>query len=221
MNVFRISPFICGSSRMEAFLQDCYVSIGYPGIGNLEQVGSEEVSKQLHRVYEYAGTKLERRTDDVELFVHGMEDGDYVLVPHGGSVWLGDLGDYYYREEYDSAEEATCHRRGVTWLGVLAEEQLSPVLRAWMTDVSEGTVVQFPLPTELAGLEVFAAGVPGGLLPGVSPNLPVQSGPPTDAVPRVNEETLHEAVKVLREALGSKDPQLRVRAAEALLRYAK
>lgn len=242
MNLFRISPFLEERSRMEDFLRDCFVSIGYPGIGDLEKSDRAEVSKRLNRVYGYEGNELERRLEDVYTFVRGMDDGDYVLVPSGGSVWLGDLGDYYYRDDYDRPEEATCHRRGVTWLGVLPTAALNPVLRAFVCETSGSdrcsVVERYPLEAEQAGLEAFAAQAPGGRLPGFAAESASESdfrftesgtGERNDAefaavdpgASPVDAETLSEAVAVLREALRGDDLHLRVRAAEALLRYAK
>ncbi|WP_172253848.1 hypothetical protein [Saccharibacillus deserti] len=235
MNLFRMSPFVGERSRLDDFLRDCFVSIGYPGIGSLENAEAAEVSKRLNRVYGYEGNVLKSRLGSVEAFVRDMNDGDYVLLPCGGRTWLGDLGDYYYRDDYDSKEEATCHRRGVTWLGVLPTAALSPALREFLRaaesgQVEDGTVARFALPAEQAGLEAFAAQAPGGMLPGFKPEaLPAperesevqQAEACGSAAALVGEETLKEAVAVLREALHGGDPLLRVRAAEALLRYAK
>ncbi|OWR30821.1 hypothetical protein CDO73_09535 [Saccharibacillus sp. O23] len=232
MNLFRLSPFVRGRDRMEDFLKDCFVSIGYPGIGDLEAADAAEVSKRLRAVYGYEGSELQRRLEEVDTFVSGMADGNYVLVSRGTAVWLGDLGDYYYRDEYDTLEEATCHRRGVTWLGVLPAEALSSPLRGFLTGpeaVGERlAVASFPLPAESAGLEAFAAQAPGGLLPGLpasaisgADGFSEAAAGPAEGASRVDAETLREAVAVLREALRGDDPELRVRAAEALLRYAK
>lgn len=227
MNLFRLSPLVRGKDRMEDFLKDCFVSIGYPGIGDLEAADAAEVSNRLRAVYGYEGSELRRRLEEIATFVSGMADGDYVLVPSRSSVWLGDLGDYYYRDDYDTPEEATCHRRGVTWLGVLPAQALSPPLRGFVlgaeNDGEERAVASLPLSAQSAGLDAFAAQTPGGLLPGLPSALPA-SGPDgrlAERTSRVDAETLREAVAVLQEALRGDDPQLRVRAAEALLRYAK
>lgn len=239
MNLFRISPFVQGRSRMEDFLRDCFVSMGYPGIGNLEHADESEVSKRLKRVYGYEGTGLRRALADVDTFVKGMEDGDYVVVSTQGNVWLGDLGDYYYRDDYDSPEEATCHRRGVTWLGVLPESALNPLLRDFVSTSNEAEVANiasFPLPVDLAGLELFAAQSPGGNVSGFANAVEAESNgihSLQSAVNRsgahakersgaqVDEETLREAITVLRDMLRSDDSELRARAAIALLEYAK
>lgn len=232
MKLFRISPFVQGRSRMEDFLRDCFVSMGYPGIGNLEHADEAEVSKRLNRVYGYEGTGLRRALADVNIFVQGMEDGDYVVVSAQGNVWLGDLGDYYYRDDYDSPEEATCHRRGVTWLGVLPESSLNPLLRDFVSQsagAEGGNMASFPLPVDLAGLELFAAQSPGGTVPGLASAAETASnGTPNSAQSaakhsraQVDEETVREAIAALRDMLRSDDSELRLRAAEALLKYAK
>ncbi|CAM3519151.1 MULTISPECIES: hypothetical protein [Saccharibacillus] len=236
MNLFRLSAAVWGRSRMDDFLRDCFVSIGYPGLGDLEDADRAEVSKRLNRVYGYEGNELERKLEDLHTFVRVMDDGDYVLVADSGRVWLGDLGDYYYREEYDRPEADTCHRRGVTWLGVLPAAALNPALREFARELPAGggesarAAERYPLPAEQAGLEAFAAQAPGGQLPGLGsaasgaalPSRLVDEGTPSGAAfpsRLVDEETLREAVAALREALRGDDPELRVRAAEALLRY--
>lgn len=231
MKLFRISPFVQGRSRMEDFLRDCFVSMGYPGIGNLEHADEAEVSKRLNRVYGYEGIGLQRALADANTFLHGMEDGDYVIVLTHGNAWLGDLGDYYYRDDYDSPEEATCHRRGVTWLGVLPEPSLNPLLRDFVSesDEAEGAnIASFPLPVDLAGLELFAAQSPGGNVSGLANAAEAESNgmhsPPSVVHPsgaQVDEETLREAIAVLSDMLRSDDSELRIRAAMALLAYAK
>lgn len=238
MKLFAISPFVQGRSRMEEFLRDCFVSMGYPGIGNLEHADEAEVSKRLNRVYGYEGTGLRHALADVDTFLHGMEDGDYVVVLTQGNVWLGDLGDYYYRDDYDSPEEATCHRRGVTWLGVLPETSLNPLLRDFVSKsvgAAGENIAFFALPVELAGLELFAAQSPGGIVPGLAPATEpapnavdtVRSADHSSAYAterlsvQVDEATIHEAIAVLRDMLRSDDPELRIRAAKALLEYAK
>ncbi|QDH22049.1 hypothetical protein [Saccharibacillus brassicae] len=251
MNLFRLSAAVRGRSRMDDFLRDCFVSIGYPGLGDLEDADRAEVSKRLNRVYGYEGNELERKLEDLHTFVRVMDDGDYVLVADSGRVWLGDLGDYYYREDYDRPEADTCHRRGVTWLGVLPAAALNPALREFARELPAGggesarAAERYPLPAEQAGLEAFAAQAPGGQLPGLgaaaaeaaapsrlvdegtpsgaaSPSRLVDEGMPSGAASPsrlVDEGTLREAVAALREALRGDDPELRVRAAEALLRY--
>ena len=217
MKLFRISPFVQGRNRMKDFLRDCFVSPGYPGIGDLEHAGEAEVSKRLNRVYGYEGNALRQALAEVDTFARGMADGDYAVVRNQGNVWLGDLGDYYYRDDYDSPEEATCHRRGVTWLGVLPHSALNPLLRRFVAEDADeegGPIAVFPLPADLAGLELFAAQTPGGAAPGLA-DVPERRGA------QVDEETVREAIAALREMLRSADPELRLRAAEALLKYAK
>ncbi|OWA34083.1 hypothetical protein B9G55_17285 [Saccharibacillus sp. O16] len=243
MQLFRLSAWVQGRDRMEDFLNDCFVSLGYPEIGDLESADAQQVSKPLNRVYGYEGEQLQRAVEAVLTFASGMSDGDYVMVAHRGHAWLGDLGDYYYRQDADHSDEGTCHRRGVTWLGVLPLDKLSPLLRGFLCAEGEDdeaasdkkvTLARFPLSPALAGLEAFAAQAPGGQLPGLPPVSadPIHSLRATASessrfsdsaapLPLVEEETLREAISVLREALHSEELELRVRAAEALLRYAR
>ena len=95
MKLFRIISNPQGIDRMEQFLKDNFVSIGYPGLGDLENVGKDELKDRLAEAYDYQDRELTGRLEEIISFVHIMQDGDYELVADTEFVYLGDLGDYY------------------------------------------------------------------------------------------------------------------------------
>ncbi|ASA20857.1 hypothetical protein [Paenibacillus donghaensis] len=207
MNLFRVSAQPMGVDRMAEFLENNYICIGWPGIGNLENRSEAEVRQSLEQGYAVASKELADALQSVMLFAASMQDGDYVLLHSGGWAHLGDLGDYFYEEDYDAPEDCRCHRRGVTWLRSLLVSELNQPVQDWLETAGEVSRYSGPLPP--ARLDLWLA---GALPPGEQPKQkPVQ----------VDEATLAEAIEVLTAALRCEDVERRERAAAALLNYAR
>lgn len=206
MNLFKIESKLLGSERITAFLEDNYVSIGYPGIGDLENISNVELRDRMIHTYQYSELELTEHMQAIQLFVHTMQDGDYVLVCDGDWVHLGDLGDYFYNESFDTPDSGTCHRRGVTWLKSLSIMDLNAGVKEFLSD--SGAVKQYkgPMPSMRVDLWITGSSV---------------SEQAVNNRVHVDEETLSMALGVLKEALVSEDTKRRERAAIAILQYAK
>ncbi|KTD87864.1 hypothetical protein [Paenibacillus etheri] len=206
MNLFKIGSKPLGIERISAFLEDNYVSIGYPGIGDLENISIEELRDRLLRTYQYSELELTEHLQAIQLFIHKMQDGDYVLVCDGDWVHLGDLGDYFYNELFDTQDIGTCHRRGVTWLKSLPITDLNAGVKEFLSD--SGVVKHYKGPMPSARVDLWITG----------------SSDSEQAVNNrvhVDEEILSMAIGILKEALVSADTERRERAAIAILQYAK
>ncbi|WP_313640357.1 hypothetical protein MHH52_10865 [Paenibacillus sp. FSL K6-0276] len=206
MNLFKIGSKPLGIERITAFLEDNYVSIGYPGIGDLENISIEELRDRLLRTYQYSELELTEHLQDIHLFVHTMQDGDYVLVCDGDWVHLGDLGDYFYNELFDAPNIGTCHRRGVTWLKSLPMTDLNAGVKEFLSD--SGAVKQYKGPMPCARVDLWITGSS-------------DSEQAANNRVHVDEETLSMALGILKEALVSENAERRERAAIAILQYAK
>jgi len=204
VKLYGIKPEEMDAARMKAFLNDNYVSIGYPGIGDPEKAAPETVRERLSQAYGYEGRELERRAEEIRLFVREIRDGDAILVEDGETVHLGDVGDYYYVEEADSREPGTCHRRGVTWIRRMPRAELNELVLNMLD--APGAVKAFGLPWPLAGID--ASPSPSG-------------AESASAAPAVDRRTVEEALAILKEAMKSDDPDRRERAAAAILNYAR
>ncbi|MCD9020321.1 hypothetical protein [Cohnella silvisoli] len=208
MNLFHIKSTLQGIDRMAEFLKENFVSIGWPGIGDLENVGKDEIQKRLAEVYHYQGQELTERLGEVSLFTHTMQDGDYVLISDSESVYLGDGGDYYYVEQSDTGEDGMCHRRGVTWLNSIPRSELNAAVQELLMD--SGTISQFKHPFPMAQLNRW-----------VSIPTETASNLKTGNQDKVDHKTIEEALDILRQAMRSDDVERRERAALAILQYAK
>lgn len=117
MKLFQMKTAPLGIERMTEFVQDNYVCAGYPGIGDLEQASREEIARRLQQTYAYYGPELEKTLDSLDIFVHTMQDGDYVLISDGSGPTLAAWAIISMRKPATIRKMAV-----VTGEGSLAEE---------------------------------------------------------------------------------------------------
>ncbi|NIK78282.1 putative Mrr-cat superfamily restriction endonuclease [Paenibacillus castaneae] len=208
MNIFQLKPSPHGSHLMKEFLKDNFVCMGWPGIGDLDNVSKDELKKRLAHVYDSEGQELAGQLDEASTFLHEMQDGDYVLVADEEWVHIGDMGDYFYIEHSDTAEDGTCHRRGVTWMKSVLLEELNEELQGFLSDRSRGNITKYERSFENHAFESWMSKAAEPVLPTGKPTL-------------VDEQTISQAIEVLRIAMQSDDADRRERAAMAILQYAK
>ena len=213
MQLFRMMAELNGVNLAHVYLKDNYVSFGWPGIGNLENVSKDEFAGTWSEAVRPAGAgqgqlqlQWMERLGEVSTFVYEMRDGDYVLIFDGELVHLGDLGDYYYVDALDDAEVGGCHRRGVTWLRSAPIEELHEELRQFAC-----------LRTSIAK---FGRTVTSKLLEAWMTPLADAAAKNSPCI-QVDRRTIEEALDILKEAMRSSDADRRERAAIAILQYAK
>lgn len=209
MNLFQLKSNPYGVEQIEDFLENNFVSIELRGIGSLENVDTDQIRKRLlEQTYLYKDEDHTTQLEEVNLFVHTMQDGDYVLVADQDIVHLGDLGDYFYDELSDTLEKGMCHRRGVTWLTRIPRSELN-------TDVQEllaqpDRVSRFKYPTSRAQLDTWGSNL-----------LLSEKSNSNAASVQVDGKTIEAALEILKKALLSDDVERQERAAIAILQYAK
>lgn len=218
MNLFQMKSHPHGIDRMKLFLEENFVCIGWPGIGNLEGVSKEELRRRLVLVYGDDPHELASRLGAIGLFVHAMQDGDYVLLADQDAVYVGDLGDYYYVDEYDNDQDAMCHRRGVTWLARIPRVELNAEVQELLRH--RGTITRFQHPFAAAGLDRWIAAQQQAPILPASPPKAQRTASPASAASAVDAQTIGQALGILKEAMESSDPERRERAAAAVLLYA-
>ncbi|WP_128102095.1 hypothetical protein [Paenibacillus sp. DCT19] len=210
MNLFYIQSTIRGMSYVASFLEDNFIGLTWPGTGDLGEMSPEEWKEQLREHYRLEETELAHVIKDFHTFVHTMQDGDYVVMKDDEWAYVGDLGDYYYDDSLGTEEDLICHRRGVTWLGRIPLEDLNDKVQAFIHQPA--TLAQFEHPISQAQLDRHLADIneaPEGVQASNSPSN------------KVDKATIEAALHVLRQALDSEDINIRVRAAEAILQYAR
>ena len=116
MNIFQMKTKPHGVERLRQFVDEKFVCIGWPGIGNLQQVSKDEIRKRLEATYQSSGHKLGNMLGQVNCFVNAMQKGDLVLITEKDWVHIGIVGDYEYHQNYDNDVDGKCHMRSVQWL---------------------------------------------------------------------------------------------------------
>ncbi|WP_440119415.1 hypothetical protein [Paenibacillus sp. QZ-Y1] len=208
MNLFHIQSSLHGISWTKSFLEDNFVGIAWPAIGDLEHESPAEWKEQLVQRYRLGETELANALETLHTFAHILQDGDYILISDEEWAYVGDMGEYYYDDSTGTGENLICHRRGVTWMGRIPLAELNDKVQTLCNHPS--ILARFEYPVSQAELE-------RGLL--VTPT--TEGEEKTLSTVRVDEATIQEALDVLKEALHSEEADLRIRAAVAILQYAK
>ncbi|MFX3649794.1 MAG: hypothetical protein ACE3K2_10240 [Paenibacillus sp.] len=206
MNLYHIQSNVQGVNRLASFLEDNYIGIAWSGTGDLEQTPPELWKEQLIQHYRLDETELANILATLHTFANLMQDGDYVLISDDEWTYVGDIGDYYYDDSAGTEEDLICHRRGVTWLGRIPLAELNDKVQALQNDSS--ILAKFEYSISQAQLDRGLA---------ISVASEAANSPSTG----VDEATIQTALHVLREALHSEEEELRIRAAAAILQYAK
>ncbi|WP_168118622.1 hypothetical protein [Paenibacillus sp. HB172176] len=213
MRLFQMKAEVHGRNRIEDFLEHNYVCLGPAGIGDLERLSETDLMRRLAAIER--NEQLAELYKEMHLFVLEMRDGDYILLQDNGTVYLGDLGDYYYVESYDSEEEASSHRRGVTWLTAVPEAGISNELRSLLETSDSVSMLE---------KQITRAELERTLLAGDAPNIGSNDANVkveadfSDAC-LVPKAMILEALSILQEAMRSNDAERRERAAIAVLGY--
>jgi predicted Mrr-cat superfamily restriction endonuclease len=204
-------------NRLKLFLDEEFVCIGWPRIGDLTNADRDEIRERLQRVYEYKGQQLGVYTGAVNAFRNTMEAGDVVLVPEGVIVHVGILDHYYYDPAYDNDEDGMCHRRKVTWTATVPKSRLNPQILEFVRN--RGILTKFPGSFEEAGLQDLLVVVEDGEVK--KPYVLTEPPMIHKEDPLFGGETVQRARAILEEALNSDDPEKQIRAAGEILRLSK
>lgn len=206
MNLFHIQTTIHGTDRTAAFLEDNFIGIDWPATGDLEQLPAEEWKEQIGQHYALPESELSGVIGTLQTFVKIMQDGDHVIVHDDEWVYVGDVGDYFYDDSVSIEEDSICHRRGVTWLGRIPLTEINDKVGALISNASIISTFEYPL--SQAQLEPWISRTP-------------ETETAVQHSVGVDDGTVQEALDVLRKSLQSEDEELRIRAATAILQYAK
>ncbi|EPR08117.1 hypothetical protein L323_18500 [Ruminiclostridium papyrosolvens C7] len=203
MNIFQMKTKPHGIERIREFVDQKFVCIGWPGIGDLTQVSTDEIRKRLEQTYGYTGHKLGNALGQVNTFSNTMKTGDVVLIAEKGWVYIGTVGEYKYEQQYDNEEDGMCHRRNVEWTDRVLITKLESSIQKLISN--RNTICQFPDSIEEAGLDKIT---------GKQLSLNKENTERLDSL-------FSDALTVLEEELKSADPERRLKAATELIRLKK
>ena len=200
MNIFQLKTQPEGNERVDQFVNDSFVCIGYSRLDDLTNLNKDEIRAELKEKYGYEGSQLGNHLGNVNAFVNTMKADDIVLIAENEWVHIGKLEEYEYRDEYRL--DGMCHRRNVQWLGKVRKDNLNEYVRELLRNRS--ILTKFKHPSDIAGLDEILAG---------------ESSSNNTVI--IDDGLLSRALRILETALDSDNEQIRVSAAIELLRYYK
>lgn len=194
-NVWLVRPLPHGTNHMRDFLEREFIAIGYPVREDLTGLSYDEI-RQLLKTYKWG-----EGIGNVSSFVQSMQVGDLVVVPDDNKkdVYIAEItSDYYYVKELDEdvAGSGYPHQRKVKWFF-----NKNPLLRS---DLPEDLKGSMRYPGTIADLtkhyEVINSIING------------------DEFIKIDASLEEKALNVVIELLDSEDPEIRLRAAEIILK---
>ena len=203
MKIFQIRSIPHGVERFQMFMDESFVCIGWPGLGNLENTSKDEMRNIIATAYGTTGHKAGHTLGQVNAFVNTMKNGDIAIVANKGYAYFASVGDYEYEPQYDNETDGMCHRRSVQWLGKLPQNELNSSIQALLRN--RNTIAEYPGSFEESELENKLS----GLIPAVT-----QSGAKLDSL-------FDKALSILEEELQSEDHDRRLQAAIELIKLKK
>lgn len=188
-----VRPKPHGTKRMDEFLGEGIVAIGWPMLGDLSDSNRSDIKDRLRKAFP---DKTERgigaAAGQIDRLANEMEVGDLVVAPDGGTVFVGRIASEYRHDEdvaggeYGTEDAGYPHQRRVDWLhegqGIprsLATGKLYDALKCRLTvfelpadDVED---LQDRAPVEDQGTlddlqERYLDQLQGGRLPGMTSN---------------------------------------------------
>ncbi|RUL48803.1 hypothetical protein [Lysinibacillus antri] len=197
MNLFQLKSKPHGTERLPLFLEEKFIAIGWPGIGDLTNVDADEIERRLASTYEkYKGQTMAYHKGMVNAFVNTMQSSDIVMITEGDYVHIGQVGEYFYDPAYDN-DEGMCHRRPVEWLATVERSYLNEQVREHLKN--RATITKFKYPFQMAEIEPYLLG---------------NKSNPSPTVPK--GEIYEKAWDILVKALDSEEEHIRVLAASAI-----
>jgi predicted Mrr-cat superfamily restriction endonuclease len=200
MNIFQMKTKPHGIERGQQFINDNFVCIGWPQLGDLAQANKDEIRVRLERSYKYSGHKLGNALGQVNAFVNSMKNGDCVCIVCGKAVHIGVVGDYVYEQQYDNDKDGMCHRRTVEWIDCILMDNLNRDIQKLMAN--RNTICQHKESVEKSDLaEIFGK----------------KTAMKKEDVGKL-DVLFQQALNILEEELKSEDPERRLKAATELVR---
>lgn len=200
MKIFQMKTKPHGTERFRKFIDEKFVCIGWPGIGDLTQVSKDEIRDRLEKTYHKTGHKLGNALGQVNTFVNTMNTGDVVIIAEKDWAYIGTVGNYTYMSQYDNDQDGMCHRRSVEWTDRIHSSNLESGIQRLINN--RNTICEYPESIEKSGLDKVIV------------KKPVISKENSTML----DNLFKDALKILEDELKSTDPDRRLKAATELLR---
>lgn len=206
MNIFQIKTSPDYKNRLDEFINDEMICIGYPQLPSLKGMDREQLRHIITKIYNYSGSKLGNHLGIINSFINTMREGDRVLISDGDWVRIGEVKEYEFDPKLIS--EGMCHRRKVNWIGTVQKHEVNEYVKELLRNRS--LLTKFKHPTELAELDELLN----------STNVKIVQNK-SEVTKYLDKEIIEKSIEVLVRALDSNDEKNRIIAASELLKLSK
>ncbi|MBG9545515.1 hypothetical protein ABE29_23020 [Cytobacillus firmus] len=197
-NVWILRPMPHSINRMKQFLDGGFIAIGYPAGKSFNGMSYDELKDILDQ------EKWSEGIGNVNLFVLMMKVGDYVIVPDDNKkdVYIGEIvSEYYHDPKVDKPNQGSYpHQREVKWFF-----DKKPLLRSELPEELKGSL---RYPGTIANITKHRS-IVEKLINNESNTIQDENSSPL----------LNKAIHVLEELLDDSNTEIRLRAAEAIVKY--
>lgn len=204
MNIFMLRSKPHNIQRIDVFLKDKVVAIGWTPTGSLEGATKEEIREILTSLG-YEGQSLSTNLGMVNSFVRVMQENDLVVIRQGDIVHLGRVGPYKWREKYEDMYMA--HTRSVEWITTIPFQELNASLQSLLKNIK--TIARYPGTLEESGLNKYLSN---------------GEGEPSETKTTIEnkEDLIANTIEILKDlSNNAKDEKVRLEATKELLNYLK
>ncbi len=144
-----VRPWPHNIYRLQEFLTNDMVAIGWPAVGDLTGLTREQIAEKLKEQYDYNPRQLAQIASIVDRFVNQIKEGDIVAIPDGDKVYFGVVkSKYTFKPDLATDEEGYPH-----WIKIKYLFNKRPIPRselpAALHDALKGRQSVFELPADL------------------------------------------------------------------------
>ncbi|MEG2092604.1 MAG: restriction endonuclease [Cetobacterium sp.] len=104
-----------GILRINEFIENNIIAIGWPNIGSLKGKSKEDIKEILrNEPYNLTSTSLGNSLSTIDILVNQMSIGNLVLIPNENDIYIGEVkSDYKYDPTKDNDTEGYPHQREI------------------------------------------------------------------------------------------------------------
>lgn len=205
-----IRPKPSGVNRLQEFLDEQLIAVGWPGLGDLSGNREYEVKMKLRDRYADNASALSA----LKMIVYRMSPGDLVLIPYEKSIFFGEIvGEYTYDKKRDEMETGFPHQRKAEWFDLVLSREELPV------ELQKSTRVVRTAAELTKHLHLIERILKENHAVKRKVNKEQVVETKTSSFHIEKEELAIHAKQVVKQELNSDDPQIRLRAADIALRY--
>jgi len=206
MQIFMLRSKPHQIQRINEFIKDKVVSIGWTATGDLTNATKEDIRQALQSLG-YTGQSLLTNLGMVNAFICTMQEGSIVLVREDEFVHIGKVGPYQWRKDYIDMHMA--HTRSVTWLTKVPFKELNAPIQSLLKNIK--TIARYHGTLEESGLKQYISHTHNTEYE-VEPKLPIKD----------KESLLANTIETLKDLMNNaKDENVRLEATKELLSHLK